>query len=150
MKYIFLFTATLFLVFPRAMASPAPGKVCSVEHAIRAEAQLEKLRSWIDAARYYQLNEPCLDGGLSEAFTNFLSSNLAAPGGGSSLWKETSKRRSFRSIVAARMQSEAIPLSDGQAIVRNLRTDCPSDAKTFCRDMRAAIGRSCAACDADK
>lgn len=133
-----------------ALACNAKEMPCPVEYAIRAEKQLESLKSWLDAAKYYQTSKACIDGGLSEGYTNFLASKLASHEGMTSLWVETEKQRWFRAVVTERMQSESISLDTTEKILENLMFSCPQPAKTFCHDLRERIKKTCQACGPEK
>ncbi|WP_342133591.1 hypothetical protein [Hydrogenophaga sp. OTU3427] len=133
-----------------ALACHSKEMACPVEHAIRAEKQLESLQSWADAATYYQASKACIDGGVSEGYTNFLASKLAGRDGMTSLWMETEKQRWFRAVIAKRMQSESTPLDTTEKILENLKSHCPQSAKKFCHDMRMRIKKTRQACDPEK
>lgn len=146
-NYLPLATAALLLA---AFACHAKEIPCPVEYSIRAERQLESLKSWADAAKYYHANKACIDGGVSEGYTNFLAPKLAGQDGMTSLLMETARQRWFRAVVAERMQSESIALETTEVILENLKSHCPQSAKKFCHDLRVRIKKTCQVCDPEK
>ena len=123
---------------------------CPVAQAIRAESALSNMQKWDDAIVYYKQYKACLDGGISEGFTDFLATKLAEDAGPRMFWEATRHHRWFRSIVATRMQSEIIPLQTTESILQNLYSQCPSSAKTFCQKLHHQIVKSCPACKSNQ
>lgn len=119
---------------------------CSAERSIRVQKQIELVKSWGDAATFYKNNKTCIDGGLSEEYTNLLAAKLAEPSGIETLWKETKMQPWFRSVVSIRLQSETIPLETTEVILQNFKDQCPRDARSYCRNLSIKIVKSCLAC----
>ena len=123
---------------------------CAPQVAQFVEEHIEDVASWEQFLTFYGKNSSCDHPALSDAFTLKMAELAGRPDGLKSLWKETERRRWFRSFVFKRMQSETIPLDTTEAILEKLKSECPQEAKNVCRDLRVKIKKSCSACDAEK
>ena len=95
---------------------------CSVQHSVAAEARLGQSFSWSEAAAFYKAFKPCLDGGISEEFSNVLAMKLAERDGLGDFWQETKNQLPFRAEVSRRMQSECFSIVTAIAWVPTTET----------------------------
>lgn len=122
---------------------------CTPQVAQFVEEHIEDVASWEQFLTFYGKNSACDRSALSDAFTLKMSELAGRPDGLNSLWKETEKRRWFRSLVFKRMQSDTIPLDTIEVLFEKLKSECPREAKSVCRDLRIKIKKSCSACEAE-
>jgi hypothetical protein len=116
-----------------------------------AEESLDQIKTWPEAKSYFHTFRACLiDGGVAYGFNNKLAELMAKPDGVSSLWEATTRQASFRTIVASRVQGDAIPLPLTESILKNLRENCPQAGEKFCRDLQVKIEKFCTACHRPK
>lgn len=150
MKILITLAIVIYSFFCTGLAR-AQTTQCPSSKAKVAEESIDQIETWAQAIQFLQENRGCLNsGGVSYGYSDRLAELLSKPGGVKSMWSETEKHTWFRAVVNKRMQSEAISMDTSNAILGNLKSQCPSDAQKFCRNLRVKIKQYCTACTDEK
>jgi hypothetical protein len=108
---------------------------CTDTEALRAETQVDTLRSWDSLYRSYKLYRQCDDGSIAEGYSESVVRILADHWGTRPRLAALSKRDArFRRFVLGHVDATTNP-DDLKKIRINANTQCPPRLSAICADL---------------